>query len=101
VHAIIVRWQIKPECVEEFEKAMKEHIAATRRTEPGCLQFDVAVDNESPRTYHLFEVYRDDEALARHAKSPTLAGIRAHAAEWLESRIYARATLWPAIGASD
>ena len=79
-------------------ETMKQHIAATRRTEPGCLQFDVAVDNESPRTYHLFEVYADDEALAQHAQSPTLAGIRAHATEWAESRFYNRATLWPRAG---
>ena len=98
MHVIVVRWEIKPECVETFERTMKAHVAATRRTEPGCLQFDVAKDNEVPNTYHLFEVYADEEALARHAKSPTLAAVREQGKEWVVSRSYARATMWPRTG---
>ena len=80
MHVIIVRWRLRPDSVDAFERAMREHVAATRRTEPGCLQFDVAVDKQDPRTYHLFEVYADDQALEQHSKSPTLAGLRARGA---------------------
>jgi len=97
MHVILVKWKIKPEHVAAFERTMREHIAATRRTEPGCLQFDVAVDKDQPRTYHLFEVYADDQALADHAKSPTLAALRESGQEWVEERSYATATLWPRI----
>lgn len=95
MHVIIVRWQVKAEQIAAFEAEMKHHIAATRRTEPGCLQFDVAVDKEKPRTYHLFEVYADDQALADHAKSPTLAAIREKIPLWVEERSISTASLWP------
>jgi (4S)-4-hydroxy-5-phosphonooxypentane-2,3-dione isomerase len=95
MHVIIVRWRIKPEHVAAFEAEMRAHVAATRRTEPGCLQFDVAADKSEPRTYHLFEVYADDKALAEHAKSPTLAKIREKIGIWVEERTLHNATLWP------
>ncbi len=95
MHVILVTWTIKAEHVAAFEREMRAHIAATRRSEPGCLQFDVAVDKERPRTYHLFEIYADDNALADHAKSPTLAALREKGKEWVEDRRYATATLWP------
>ena len=95
MHAIIVRWKIKPEHVAAFEQEMKHHVAATRKSEPGCLQFDVAADKEEPRTYHLFEVYADDQALADHAKSPTLATLRAQMSVWVEERTVYRGKLWP------
>jgi len=97
VHVIVVKWKIKPEHVATFEAEMKAHIRATRRSEPGCLRFDVAADKEQPRTYHLFEVYADDEALSMHAKSPTLAVLREKGKEWVEERSYATAKLWPPI----
>ena len=51
------------------------------------------------RRAHLFEVYRDDQALVDHARSPTLAGLREKAKEWLEDRSHYTAELWPAITA--
>jgi quinol monooxygenase YgiN len=99
MHAIIVNWKIRAEYVGEFEAQMKAHIEATRRTEPGCLQFDVAVDKTDPRSFHLFEIYADDQALADHAKSPTLAAIRDKIPLWVEERVLVNATLWPRIAA--
>ncbi len=99
MHVIIVKWKIRAEHVAEFEAQMKAHIQATRRTEPGCLQFDVAVDKTDPRTFHLFEIYADDQALADHAKSPTLVAIRERIPLWVEDRMLVNATLWPRVGA--
>lgn len=97
MHVIMVRWTIKPEHVETFEAAMRAHIRATRASEPGCLRFDVALAETEPRTYHLFEVYADDRALEDHARSPTLAGLRALAPVWVETRAYATGTLWASL----
>jgi autoinducer 2-degrading protein len=94
MHVIVVRWRIRPEHVDAFEQAMKDHVAATRRTEPGCLQFDIAKDKTEPRTYHLYEIYRDDQAMADHAQSPTLAGLREKIPLWVEDRSLHNATLW-------
>jgi (4S)-4-hydroxy-5-phosphonooxypentane-2,3-dione isomerase len=99
MHAIIVRTQIKPDYVAAFEQEMRDHIQATRRSEPGCLQFEVCVDKANPRTYHLFEVYADDAAMAAHAKSPTLAALREKLTIWQEDRSYYQATPWAKIGA--
>jgi quinol monooxygenase YgiN len=95
MHVIIVRWRIKAEFVGDFEREMKAHVAATRRSEPGCVQFDVCTDKADPRTFHLFEIYADDQALADHAKSPTLAKIREKIPLWVEDRGHHTATLWP------
>jgi quinol monooxygenase YgiN len=95
MHVIVVRLRIKAEHVAAFEAEMRAHVAATRRSERGCLQFDVATDKAEPRTYHLFEVYADDQALADHAKSPTLAKLRESMGSWVEERSLSSATLWP------
>ncbi len=99
MHVIIVRWRIKPQFVVDFQNAIRDHVAATRKTEPGCLQFEVAVDKQEPRTYHLFEIYADDQALADHAKSPTLARLREKIPLWVEERSLYNATLFPRPGA--
>jgi len=98
MHVIIVRWRIKEGFVADFEAGMKAHVAATRASEPGCLRFDVARDKKEPRTYHLFEVYRDDQALADHALSPTLATLRDKAPLWVEDRSYYTGNTWVGLG---
>ena len=95
MHVILVRWRIKPEFVVEFQNAIREHVIATRRSEPGCLQFDVCVDKQEPRTYHLFEIYADERALEAHAGSPTLARLREKMPLWVEERELHNATLMP------
>lgn len=97
MHVLIVRTQVKPEYVAAFEEELRSHIRATRASEPGCVQFDVAVDKTLPRTYHLFEIYVDDQAMVDHAKSPTLAALREKLKLWQEDRGYFEATLWPTI----
>jgi len=99
MHAVIVRMQIKSEHVDAFERELKQHIASTRKNEPGCVQFDVAADKVTPRTYHMFEVYADDRALEAHAKSATLASLRARLPDWVEDRSYHTAALWPSMKA--
>lgn len=94
MHAIIVRWRIKEGFVEAFEAEMKSHVAATRASEPGCLRFDVVRDKKEARTYHLFEIYRDDQAVADHRKSPTLAKLVEKAPLWVEDRSYFTGDTW-------
>ncbi len=99
MHVIMVRCKIKADCVEAFEAEMKAHVQATRRTEPGCVQFEVCIDKEDPTTYHLFEIYADDKAIEDHAKSPTLAAMREKLEDWAEDRTLTTATRWPEITA--
>jgi quinol monooxygenase YgiN len=98
MHVIIVRLTIKPEFVEAFEAEMRSHVAATRKSEPGCLAFEVSVDKKNPRTYHLYEVYKDDQAMADHAKSPTLKKMAEKMPGWVEDRARYDAVPWTATG---
>ena len=70
MHVIIVRWRIKPEAVAAFEQEMRDHVAATRATEPGCLQFDVCKDKAEPNTYHC------TRSIATTRRWPTMRGRR-------------------------
>jgi autoinducer 2-degrading protein len=94
MHVIMVKVKIKPEHVTAFEQTMKAHVKATRKSEPGCVQFDIALDKEQPHTYHLFEVYADDKAIADHQKSPTLAAMREQLKDWVSERSYNTGTVW-------
>ena len=92
MHVIMVELQIKPEHVDAFQKEIARHIKATRENEPGCLQFDLCVDKDDPRTYYFYEVYADDEALERHHNSPSLAAYFEASKEWAERRAVHTAT---------
>ena len=94
MHVIVVRWQIKEGHVADFEAEISSHVAATRKTEPGCVRFDVVRDKKEPRTFHLYELYRDDQALDDHAKSPSLAKLREKIPLWVEERVHHTGTLW-------
>jgi (4S)-4-hydroxy-5-phosphonooxypentane-2,3-dione isomerase len=86
MHVILVRLKIKPEHVADFEREIAHHAAATRRTEPGCLQFDVCVDKSDPTTFYFYEVYRDDAAMEAHKASPTLKAMGTKMPGWVLER---------------
>ncbi len=50
------------------------HVSLTHRAaladEPGCLQFEIGRDVDEHDVFHLYEVYRDEAALARHRSAP-------------------------------
>jgi autoinducer 2-degrading protein len=70
VIAMVVSVRIRPERRDEFLLAIEEDSRGSREDEPGCLRFDVLQDSQDPEHYFFYEIYRDDEALAAHRKSP-------------------------------
>jgi quinol monooxygenase YgiN len=72
MHVIAVELSIKPAKRDAYIKEVKRHAPVTRKDEPGCLLFDVAVDQADPNAIVLYEVYNSDEALELHRKSPSL-----------------------------
>jgi quinol monooxygenase YgiN len=72
MHVIAVELSIKPDRRDAYIKEVKRHAPLTRKDEPGCLLFDVAVDQVDPNGIVLYEVYNSDEALELHRKSPSL-----------------------------
>ena len=54
--------------LEAFLVATEANAAASRQ-EPGILRFDVLTDRTDPTHVVLFEVYRDDQAVAAHKET--------------------------------
>ena len=63
---LMVTIHIKPEHKEAFMEEMRGDAIGSNRDEPGCLRFDVLQDSEDPNCIHLYEVYKNEEALEAH-----------------------------------
>lgn len=72
-----VQVRVKPECVEAFREASIANARASVR-EPGIARFDVVQQLDDATRFVLVEVYRDDQAPARHKQT-------AHYAAWREA----------------
>ncbi len=69
MYIVSVIFTLKPDKVAEFRSIIAEHAGASLG-EPGCRQFDVAVDPANPARFFLYEVYDDTVAFAAHQASP-------------------------------
>jgi autoinducer 2-degrading protein len=76
MHMIVVRLEVKSERVEDFLKLVSFNAAESRK-EPGNLRFDVVRSIDNPTLYRLYEVYRDEAAMAAHQTTPHYAKWRA------------------------
>jgi autoinducer 2-degrading protein len=74
VHVFV---HVKPEHVEAFCQATIEN-ASNSVLESGIARFDVIQQIDDPSRFVLVEVYRDDEAPARHKET-------AHYAAWRDT----------------
>jgi quinol monooxygenase YgiN len=72
-----VHVQVKPECVEAFRKATIANAEASVK-ESGIARFDVVQQVDNPTRFVLVEVYRDEQAPAKHKET-------AHYAAWRDS----------------
>jgi len=72
-----VHIQIKPECVEAFRSATIDN-ARHSAGEPGVARFDFLQCSDDPNRFSLWEVYRNEEAVAAHK-------LTAHYARWVEA----------------
>ncbi len=83
---IVVEFQIKSGCLDDFLTIIREHAAGTLADEEGCLQFDVLLPKEGGDRVLLYEAYRDDAAFDIHGKSERLANTRSRYADMIEDR---------------
>ncbi len=72
-----VQVRVKPESVEAFRVATLEN-ARQSVLEPGVARFDVAQAADDPTRFVLVEVYRTDDAPARHKET-------AHYKQWRDT----------------
>jgi quinol monooxygenase YgiN len=86
MHVIVVKFKIKELYVKDFEAEIRRHAGWVKANEKGCVMFEVSTDKNEPRTYHLYEIYKDDVALHEHENSPSLKTFGGHMREWVEER---------------
>ncbi len=77
MHIVLVHVHVKPEFVEAFRQASLENARNSIR-EPGIARFDVIQQADDPARFILVEVYRTEEAPARHKET-------AHYLQWRDS----------------
>ena len=83
---LVVQVRIKPDAVEKFMPLLLENAKATRETEPGCRQFDVAVDPQDPTKVLFYEVYDSEAAFQAHQQTPHFKKYVDNALQHLEAR---------------
>ena len=74
--AVVVKYEVKPGKLNDFLGVLRDHIAKTKASEPGCLQFDVLRPHAEDNVIRLHEVYADEEAFRVHNASDQLAKYR-------------------------
>jgi quinol monooxygenase YgiN len=77
--------RVPPGQLDGLKPHMIEMMTATR-AEDGCAAYSYAEDVAEPGLIHVFEIWRDDAALAAHFRT-------AHMARWRG--------VWPSFGVSD
>lgn len=74
---VIAEFEVAAARLEEFMAAAREDATRSLTDEPGCLQFDINVDEASPSPRVVFyEVYRSREAFDAHLETPHLTAFR-------------------------
>ena len=72
-----VHVHVKPDSVEAFKAATLENAKASVK-EPGIARFDVAQQHDDPTRFVLIEIYRTDDAPAKHKET-------AHYQKWRDT----------------
>jgi quinol monooxygenase YgiN len=67
-HAVAVTWVAK-EGQEERVRQLLDEITPLVRAEPGCLMYIAHRSPEDPRTFFLYEQYRDEAAWLAHRET--------------------------------
>lgn len=83
---LVVQVRIKPDAIEKFMPLLLENAKATRETEPGCRQFDIAVDPQDRAKVLFYEVYDNETAFQAHQQTAHFKKYIDNALQYLEAR---------------
>ena len=84
---VTVIFTIKPGKVEAFREAMVANARASREREPGCRQFDVAVDPRDQAAIFLYELYSDGAAFDAHLASDHFQRFDRQTRDWIAGKV--------------
>jgi len=74
--AIVVLLEARPDSVSALEEELRANQSKSIH-EPGCLKWEWSRKVSTPNMFAIYEIYRDEEAVAAHMAS-------AHLKRWLE-----------------
>lgn len=74
------RFQAKPEKLDELRTRLLEMVTHSIK-EPGCLFYNLHVDNSDPTIFYFLEGWKDADALAFHDKTSYVQTIIRDAAD--------------------
>jgi len=89
MHIVLVLVTVKPELLEEFERALLHNARESVAHDPGCVRFDVSQQQDDPTRWVLYEVYDSPDA---HRRSPHFLAYDAVAARALVDKTVIRAS---------
>jgi quinol monooxygenase YgiN len=81
----------RPEHREAVEQALRVMVQRSR-AEPGNLRYDLFVREGEELAFDLFELYRDEAAVAAHRQSAHYQAYRTATADWLAAPTQVRLT---------
>jgi len=73
----LIHVHVKPEYIESFKTATLDN-ASNSINEPGVARFDVYQQSDDPARFSLVEIYKSEDASARHKET-------AHYARWRDT----------------
>jgi quinol monooxygenase YgiN len=89
---VLVQVSVKPQMLDEFERAILLNADSARSREPGCLRFDVSQSEDDPGRWLFYEVYKDSAAFDAHRASPHFVAYQEVAEKALLSKTLTRYT---------
>jgi autoinducer 2-degrading protein len=101
MYAIFVTIKVKPGFADKFKEASLGDAQGSVRDEPGCLRFDMHQSTSDPNTFHLYEVYENQDAhMQAHRNAPHYIKWRETVQDWFdgEPQRVAMTTIFPSDG---
>jgi (4S)-4-hydroxy-5-phosphonooxypentane-2,3-dione isomerase len=91
MHIVLVIVTVRPEMLDEFERALLHNARESVAHDPGCRRFDVSQQVDDPTRWLLYEVYDAPESHAIHRQSPHFLAYDAVATRALTDKVVIRA----------
>ena len=70
MHVVLIHVTVRPELLEEFERALLHNARESVARDRGCERFDVSQHADDPTRWILHEVYDHPDSHAQHRRSP-------------------------------
>ncbi len=82
---VYVIFDVEPESVDRFRRAVLAQAHASLNEEPDCLRFDVAEDEAASR-FVLWEIYASKDAFDAHLETQHFAAFDRIVAPWIRTK---------------